>query len=879
MKTPMAGKSIRNPDETGSACLNQASPAGAVRSIPAAPVVITGAGLATCLGADRWTTWRAVLAGRCGLRPLTALESTLPQAPIGGQAADLSVSKNPALRIPENRREVQYLRHVVDAALEDARLSLNQPQFHPQYTPSRCSVLMGTTLHGMRNGGQFLRSGRFQHLEGFLANHTLQNTIGNLALGGTRITTCSACSSGLAAIILGIRMLQEGEADLVLAGGYDPISEYAFAGFRSMRLESQSSVRPFSRLRDGMKVAEGYACLVLERLDDARRRGANVLAQIAGYGEACDAFHLSKPHPEGRGAAEAMRAALTQAGIEPNQVDLIVAHATGTPDNDAAEFAALEQVFEDSLSTVSATAFKSHLGHALGGAGAVELVLSAMTLVGGVIPPCADLDRDELEFCLPLQTGEPRRRDLRHTLNLSLGFGGANASVILAKVESGELCEINSTLATSPSTENSRNVEAVGFGDLRKRGSSFVRKQENESQDAANRAVLITGLGVVLPGAVGNEAFLDRLNNGCRINVTELPSLPQTEELDQLVNAQRARRMSQYARLCIAAVTVAYRDAGIIDPEEFGGRCALFAASTHGPAEFCEAYYRQIIAEGLDAANPSLFAEGVPNVGSAHLSTHFRIRGFCQTVIGTRTAGLDALRLAANAIRSGAWDQAVVTAADEFTPLIVEAYERLAMAPVGTNESSAVGDAPGGLQSKGRGSRVSRGAGAACLILESAGAAKARGARPFGEVLNASAVSWPTWRPRLGAERVARLLENLGPVEGVLFGDVGDHWPDRIGRAGLRRWARRRNHIDGSTTVAASSVYRFFPDVCSALPLSDLAATLLLGRLPSGLRPDVGRMEGVHVANGQERDTAVSLLATDFAATASGARIRLLPRC
>jgi 3-oxoacyl-[acyl-carrier-protein] synthase II len=866
-------------------------------------IVITGAGLATCLGSDRWTTWRGILDGQCGVRPLTALESSGPHNFTGGQALDLPDVDSGFQGKSDEPREVRYLRHVVRAALSDARLATDQSNLHPYYEPTRCALVMGTTLHGMRNGGAFLRTGRFEHLKDFLANSTLQQAVESHAIGGPRITTCSACSSGLASVILGMRMLQNREADLVAVGGYDPISEYAFGGFRSMRLESEGGVRPFSYRRDGMKVAEGYACLLLERADHAFRRDAKALARIAGYGEACDAFHLSKPHPQGDGAARAARMALTQAGIKPSEIDLIVAHATGTRENDASEYAAISQVFGESLSGIPATAFKGHLGHTLGGAGAVELVLSATALDEGVVPPCVGVDPDDLEFDLHLQTHAPQRRTLRHVLNLSLGFGGANACVILGSASSCSAITDRTKRTFSPhhlrSTTNTKkaNPDSPNVTD-----PSNIRAGSEAYTDSRNREVLITGVGVVLPGAVGNEAFLNRLQvhsptTGANHQVAGagptpernpvnephrldpyLPTVPCDEEIALMVSAQRARRMSRYARLCIAATTAALQDAGMSDLREFGHRCAVFVASLHGPAEFCETYYRQIIDQGLEAANPSLFAEGVPNVGSAHLSTHFRITGFCQSIIGTRTAGLDALRLAVTSIQTGVWDRAFVCAADEITPLVSEVYHRLAFRSHSGNGSFIRPTSPLA-ERDAQSAQVRHGAGAVCLVLESAAAAKARRALPRGIVARTAGVSWPVNNNRTAIKRIAHLWDELESTDGLLYSAAGADWTDRLLQAGLREWSRRKKaNRQFLSTLPFSTVYGRFPDVLSALPLADLAATLLRGRLPVSDPSSVDGFRHFHGATGNEKIKEVNVLAIDLTASASGVRVRLMPQ-
>ncbi|HEY8666115.1 MAG TPA: beta-ketoacyl-[acyl-carrier-protein] synthase family protein, partial [Tepidisphaeraceae bacterium] len=374
-------------------------------------ILITGAGLMTPLGLGREATWQAILNATCAMAPLSAIESPLNPNKGGGQCPEIDTPKSATPATNENPdargsspvarvsnpcptahafskqfehapREVRYLSRAIREALDHAGLSESIP-----YPPDRCGIMLGTTLHGMRAAGQYLRTSDFSFLRHFLANSTLHEATQGLPFNAFAATTCSACSSGLGSIALAVTLLRTGQLDCVITGGYDTISEYAYAGFNSLRLVAEDAIRPFARGRQGMKVSEGYGILILERADDAARRHATPLARIAGFGESADAHHLTQPHPQGEGAARAMRACLEAAGIDPQDLSLISAHATATPDNDAGEYAALAQVFADRLPDIPVVAYKSMLGHTLGGAGAVELILNALALRDQQIPP------------------------------------------------------------------------------------------------------------------------------------------------------------------------------------------------------------------------------------------------------------------------------------------------------------------------------------------------------------------------------------------------------------------------------------------------------------------------------------------------------------
>jgi 3-oxoacyl-[acyl-carrier-protein] synthase II len=753
-------------------------------------IVITGAGLVSPLGVGREAVWRAVLAGKCGIGPLTALEQFEAQRH-GGQAPEAPGEASEAA-LP---REVRYLRQAVREALEQASVVPGRT-----YPPHRCGAMLGTTLHGMRAAGLFLRDGNLGHLGDFSAGSVLRQALAPWAIEGWAATTCSACSSGLGSIALGVTLLQAGQVDLVIAGGYDTISEYAYGGFNSLRLVAEGPLRPFTRGRRGMTLAEGSGIVVLEREGEARGRGAGILARVLGIGESADAHHLTQPHPQGEGAARAIAAALAAAGVAGEQVDLICAHATGTPDNDAGEFAAMAAVWGERLRQVPVVAFKSLMGHTLGGAGSVELILSALAIRDQVIPSCVNVKGEEVEFeGLNLVTGGAKPGRVGVTLNTSLGFGGANTCVVLGE-------------------EEMRNGERRFSGN------------PQPANGNPSREVCISGIGVVVPGGVGNEAFGAMVGNPEHGGVTRDTGAVAEEAMAHLLNSRRVRRMSEYVKLSLAATSVAMADAGIGDLAAFGQGCAAVLGSAHGSAGYSEQYYRQIVEEGIPAANPMLFAEGVPNAAAAHLSLMLSLKGACQTILGTRTAGLEALMLAAMRVASGQWERAVVSAGEEYAPTVNAAYGHA------------------GLYRGERAEGFVAGAGAVTLVLESRASVEQRGGRVRGVVQGwASAAG----APGQGVRTMGRVLAGLGAVE-ALVSSANGTWIDRVEAGALRR-------MPGLAPGRVASLYGRVAECYSALPLAGLAAVLLSGVMPT--------------APGAAESGRVGVIAMDYTGVAAGVRV------
>jgi len=806
----------------------------------AANVVISGMGMVTCLGADVRSTWRGVLDGRGGFGALTALDSVEPVDAAEPQHC-LGCQCEGAIDDPtdEAPREVRLLGAALREAWHEAFQSSDPP-----YPAHRCGYVLGTTLHGMRQGGRFLRTGDHRFFADFLAGATLRRAALGMYPRGPMLTTCSACSSGLGSIALALTLLRSGELDVVAAGGYDPISEYAYAGFKSLRLVAAGRSRPFTKARDGLNIGEGYAVVILELADAAAARGVREsgASWVRGLGESSDAHHLTQPHPEGAGASRAIRAALDHARVEPSDIGLISAHATGTPNNDGAESAALAAVFGQSLSRVPVVAFKTHIGHTLGGAGAAELILAAVALHEQVIPPAAASPPDgarELEFpAIQLNNGPARRASFDTTLNLSLGFGGANSCAILAR---------------SPELPDRRAAPS----------------------DAGPREVFVTGVGIILPGAVGNDEFAALLA-ATEVGL-EAPPRSGTVAEDRyahLIHARRLRRMSDYVKLTLGATVIAFTDAHIPDIPIFAEGCSALLGTTHGSTGYCEAYYSQVVKEGIAAANPLLFAEGVPNAAAAQMSMMFQIKGSCQTLIGSRTAGLDALRMAALRISTGEWERAIVSAGEEHSALVDEAYRAHGLLSAGD---------PGKAMVDRRG--FTTGAGAASFVLESRASIEGRGCTvdqvARGRIVASAARSCPRLLGREGIERVRGCLEQI-ETPSHIFSSANATWLDRVEAAGIG--ASRR----GLEPAIVSAMHGHMAETFSVGPLAGIAGVLVAdsfeilgaggearGVFPPLRSPWTGNARGALPSRGGTT-TDFGVLATDYAGLISAMSVRYL---
>ncbi len=389
---------------------------------------ITGIGVVSSAAIGRENFVRALREGHPGVKPVTLFR---PQGRchLAGEATEFdptrSLTPREARRMDRGTQMgvVAALEAVEDAALEGEDLGR-----------LRVGICLATCAGGAHRALEFWESDRTGRLRPTLALQSIPNAAASwlgrkLGLRGPSLTFSTACSASATALGFALDLLREGLADVVLAGGYEPLCELAFAGFECMRAFAVDAVRPFDLNRSGLLLGEGSAVLVLERPDIARSRGATIRGRLLGYGASCDAFHTTKPDPTGEGAARAMRGALSDSGLVAAEVDHINAHGTGTRQNDPMESRAIHAVLGPRAAEVPVTSVKSCLGHTLGAAGAIEVVASLLAANEGFIPPTLNHETLDPECSLDVVASAARPARVRHFLSNSFGFGGSNVSL------------------------------------------------------------------------------------------------------------------------------------------------------------------------------------------------------------------------------------------------------------------------------------------------------------------------------------------------------------------------------------------------------------------------------------------------------------------
>ena len=410
-------------------------------------VVVTGLGAVTSLSCQLEDLWQRILRGESGIHPIHLFETKDHKVRFGGDVYAWSmgdyVSAKDAKRID---RFAQFAMVAAIDAVRDSGIDFTK------YDPFRSGVILGSGIGGIgemeTQTGRLLQKGP-DKVSAFTIPKLMLNAASGLisihyGLRGPNYVVATACASATNAIGDAMYAIRRNDADVIVTGGAEAaLTPMGISGFANMRALSErndepaKASRPFDRDRDGFVLSEGAGALVLEEYEHAKARGAQIYAEVLGFGATADAGHITQPDEEGTGAARAMQNALADAKLDPSAVGYINAHGTSTPLGDQAETAAVKRVFGDHARNVSISSTKSQLGHLLGASGGVELALCVLALRDGVAPPTINLENPDPKCDLDYTPNQPRERKLQAAMSNSFGFGGHNASVVVAQLRNG----------------------------------------------------------------------------------------------------------------------------------------------------------------------------------------------------------------------------------------------------------------------------------------------------------------------------------------------------------------------------------------------------------------------------------------------------------
>lgn len=667
--------------------------------------VVTGIGVVCPIGTGLAEFEQSLVEHRCGIQPVQAFDTSPFRSHLAGEVQGFDAWQV----LPPGLAEAWQDRYLL-LALAAARQALHHAGLPPDLSAFRAAISVGTCNGGLRTVEKRWQDrladpeAPLEEADAIRMRYAAlgQALSGTFGVRGPLAVVTTACSSSTNALGLALDLVQSGQADVVLAGGSDSLCLTTFAGFSSVKAMAEPGpCRPFSGgpAEAGMNLGEGSGFWVVESRDHALRRGARCLGEVLSYGLSADAHHLTAPEPQGEGAFRALRRAMERAGLSPDDLDHVHAHGTGTEANDRSEARALLRLMEGRVLPV--TSLKSFLGHTLGAAGVLEATASLVGLRRGFIPPTLHYDGPRTGIRLDVVGPDSRPSRKSVFLKLNLAFSGNNAALA---------------------------IEAP------------PRPDRAPPPRPRYRAV-VTGLGAVSPFGIGTAAIRDGLRAG-RTAVREVDRFDVSRcrcrraavvpEVDWRAADRRIdlRAMNPISRMAALAVKEALEGAGLALRPRTLEPYGLVMGVHVGPSE--EPLLRRVWSTPNRLADPTGFAESVANSVGGYVSQALYLRGHSTTLATGPQSGVAALAHAAQAILLGHGSGIVAAAADE----IFEARYR---------DEDAAGWLPPDPDSEGgRGWRGRLpGEGSAALLLEEAGTARARGARPLAEVLGLAGATDP----------------------------------------------------------------------------------------------------------------------------------------
>ena len=407
-------------------------------------VVITGVGTVTPLGNNVEQTWQAILAGKSGIANLTRFDTEAFAVKFGGEIKDFDVTT--VISGKEAKKMDPFIHYGLAAGIEaflDSGLQVTEQN------ADMIGVSIGSGIGGIssieKQNAVLAKSGPRRVSPFFVPSSIINMVSGNFSilhgLRGPNMAISTACATGTHSIGDSFRMIQMGDADVMVAGGAEnattPLGVAGFAAARALSIRNddpQTASRPWDKDRDGFVLSDGAGAVVLEEYEHAKARGANIYCEVVGYGMSGDAFHMTKPAAGGAGGARCIANAVRNAKLNPDQVDYVNAHGTSTPAGDICEVGAIKSVFGAHAYNMTVSSTKSMTGHALGAAGAMEAVFVAKAIQEQVLPPTMNLENPEEGCDLDFVVGEARQTTLNYAISNSLGFGGTNTSLVFAKI-------------------------------------------------------------------------------------------------------------------------------------------------------------------------------------------------------------------------------------------------------------------------------------------------------------------------------------------------------------------------------------------------------------------------------------------------------------
>jgi 3-oxoacyl-[acyl-carrier-protein] synthase II len=692
--------------------------------------VVTGLGAVTPEGVGLDAYWAGVRGGVVAIREVEHLPMDGYRTQLGGEVTEDFTPTREYLQ-PDgfHDRAIDFTMRAAEEAMSSSGTAAEQ------VPPERWGVVIGTCNAGLLAGEEwYAKRKRGENPDPRLVllvePQAFSDALASaFQLKGPVLSVDTACAASANAIGYAAELIREGHADAMLTGGADAFSDILIAGFNALESLSPEPAAPYSFDRKGLSLGEGAGVLVLMDADVAAEIGAPVLAEIVGYGLSADGYHPTAPHPEGRGASRAIQTALRLAGVDPGDVDYVNSHGTGTAKNDTAETAATKVGLGDAAYHVAVSSTKSMIGHLLGGAGAAEAIVTVKAIDEQVAPPTANFTEPDPECDLDYVPNVAREMTIDIALSNNFAFGGANASVLFARP---------GARADGPPA---RNVD---------------------------RAV-VTGVAALSTAGTDPAALFDAYAEGRRCTSTEngvelgRVALAAEEYLD----VKERKRVDRLGLFSIISSRLALANAGLELTDDNRTRVGAVVGTGVGPMESMENFAAPVIEEGAGGANPAVFPNTVYNAAGGQVAIKNGILGSASTVTAGHAAGASALCYGYDLTTMDHADAVVCIGADTLTDTVVQAYQELGVLASSANGDGGFALAEGGF----------------AVLVERLGAARARGAKPLGEIRGFAITCDAVGVGKVDTEGagIERAMRQALERADVAAGDVVAVWANRNG--------------------------------------------------------------------------------------------------
>jgi 3-oxoacyl-[acyl-carrier-protein] synthase II len=726
-----------------------------------ARVVVVAVGAVTAQGGSAQALWDGVKNGRVAIREVEHLDMDGYRTRLGGEVQDRSAPSH------DYRGSKTYRDPVFDFSLRASEEAMAASGVTLDQIPAeRWGVVVGTCNAGLLSGEVWYRedmAGREADPDLLLlvTPQAMAEAIsGAFGLKGPVVSINTACAASANAIGYASELVRYGKADAVLTGGADAFSDVLYAGFNCLESLSPAPAAPYSVDRQGLSLGEGSGMLVLMREDLARQLGAPILAEVMGYGLSADGYHPTAPHPEGLGASRAIRAALAAAGVGVDEVSYVNSHGTGTAKNDPAESRATRRGLAAAADHVAVSSTKSMIGHLLGGAGAVENIVTVRALEEQIAPPTANFTEADPECDLDYVPNVARPLPMEVAISNNFAFGGANTTVVLA------------------------------------RGG-----REQAPPPPALDRVVITGMATLTsagcdPGALWDAYVEQRVcvaeEDGAWIGRVALDPAPH-------LSKKEMRRMDRLGVFSVVASRLALTDADMALDDSNRERVGVIIGTGVGPMESMETFARGVIEDGAAGANPALFPNTVYNAAGGQVAMLVGPIGPASTVTSGHAAGASALCYGFDLVSRDQAQAVISLASDTLTDTVIHGYRALGLIAEGAQGAPTPA-------TPGEDGYALAEAGLA-LILERLSGAEARGARIYGEMLGygISSDGMGVGEGDRGGAGTERAMQLALDQAGLTPGDVTAVWASAAGHRGADR-------------AEAAAINRLFGDLGDKAP-------------------------------------------------------------